>query len=128
MPDNGGVITLYFTEASRWHFIAPRVPCPVAFSFSFSASSPLLSLLLFKTCFWGWISREHTPSICYPWQEYLSYKPNDQVSEACRKVNISSFQRLTDIMSCGCFILPKESNSDFGLQVALTGSSSEIEN
>lgn len=46
------VLTLYFTEASRWHFIAPRVPCPVAFSFlifSFQSSpfpSPLQNLFL----------------------------------------------------------------------------------
>lgn len=123
------VLTLSFTEASRRHFIAPASLVLWPSPSSFSASSALLSLLLFKTCFWGWISREHTPSMrCCPWQEYLSYKPNDQVSEACRKVNISSFHWLPDIMSCGCFILPKESNSDFGLQVALTGSSSEIEN
>lgn len=122
------VLTLCFTEASRWHSIAPRVPCPVAFPF-LSASSALLSLLLFKTCFWGWISSEHTPSMrCYLWQEYLSYKPNDQVSEASGKVNSSTFQWLTDIMSRGCFIFPKDSNSDFGLQAALTWSSSEIGN
>ena len=102
------VLTLCFTEASRWHFIAPRIPCPVAFPF-LSASSALLSLLLFKTCFWGWISIEHTPSMrYYLWQEYLSYKPNDQVNEASGKVNSSCFQSLTDIMSRGCFILPME--------------------
>lgn len=110
--DNGG-ITLCFTEASRsgTHSTPRPLSCGLPLPFSFQCS-PFPSPLSKPVSGDGFPS-EHTPSMrCYL-QEYLSYKPNDLVNEASGKVNSSTFQWLTDIMSRGCFIFPKDSNSKF---------------